>query len=320
MLTPKKICEEVKKKVISKHDAFALLISLIENSDNEDIRLDSLKRLEKIGLFNEILFNIIESMLISDSNAKIRNTSAKLIQKKFLDNALEPLKWALRHETDYKCLITIIQSLEKINNIESKLVLFDETKKIMKIKYLNKNKGIENKKFKKTIKKFLKNKKFDKSTNQELAEILINFLTIHHLTKQYPNVYFEIELRCGLVNELDLSDYLEYEVKGTPFGWKNNISSITEISCIKYLKQLKKIDLSNNQIENIKELTQLQNLTHLVLKNNKIEEKINLKYLKSFTNLQYLDLRDNNIAKKLVSSDFDLKTKVILNDSYIRLR
>jgi len=190
----------------------------------------------------------------------------------------------------------------------------------MKIKYLNKNKGIENKKFKRTLKIFFKNKKFDELTNQELAEIIINFLTIHYLTKKYPNVYFELYLPCGLVKELDLSDDIEYEVKGIPFGWKNNISLINEISCIKYLKQLKKIDLSNNQIENIKELTQLQNLTHLVLKNNKIEEKINLKYLKSFANLQYLDLRDNNITKKLVSSDFDLKTQVILNNSYTRLR
>lgn len=318
MLTPERIYEDFENKIINKHTAFDLLISLIENSDNEDIRLSSLKFLEKIGIINKHYFNIIENMLISDSNVKIRITSAELLQKMFFDNTLAPLKWALRHETDYKCLIIIIQSLEKINNNESKLVLFDETKKIMKIKYLNKNKGIENKKFKRALKKMFKNKKLDEFTNRELAEILINFLTIHHLTKQYPNVYFELDLQCGLVKELDLSDYLEYEVKGMPFGWKNNISSINEISCIIHLKQLKKIDLSNNQIEDLKELTKLHELTHLILINNKINEEINLKYLKSFPNLQYLDLRGNSIIKKLAPSDFNLSTRVILKDSYTK--
>ena len=319
MLTPKRIYKDFENKIINKHNAFYLLISLIENSDNEDIRLSSLKFLEKIGIINEHYFNIIENMLISDSNVKIRITSAELLQKKIFDNTLAPLKWALRHETDYKCLIMIIQSLEKINNNESKLILFDETKKIMKIKYLNKNKGIENKKFKRALKKMFKNKKLDEFINRELAEILINFLTIHHLTKRYPNVYYELDLQCGLVKELDLSDYLEYEVKGIPFGWKNNISSITEISCITHLKQLKKIDLSNNQIEDLKELTKLPELTHLILINNKINEVINLKYLKSFPNLQYLDLRGNNIIKKLAPSVFNLSTRVILKDSFTKL-
>ena len=163
-------------------------------------------------------------------------------------------------------------------------------------------------------------KKYENLTHQKLSEILINYLTIHHLSEQYPNVYYELDMQDGLVKELDLSDYMEYEVKGTPFGWKNNITSMSEISCIKYLKQLKKIDLSNNNIDDIKELTQLQDITHLKLANNEINDITNLKYLKSFQNLQYIDLRGNNITKKLEPSDFDLNTRVILNDSYIKIK
>jgi len=113
MLTPERIYEDFEKKIINKHTAFDLLISLIENSDNEDIRLSSLKFLEKIGIIDEPYFNLIENMLISDSNVKIRITSAELLQKKFFDNTLAPLKWALRHETDYKCLIMIIPVVRK---------------------------------------------------------------------------------------------------------------------------------------------------------------------------------------------------------------
>ena len=76
----------------------------------------------------------------------------------------------------------------------------------------------------------------------ELAKILINYLTITNLIKQYLNVYFELDPQNGLVNELDLSDYLEFEVKGTPFGCKNNIKSISEIRGLNHLKYLKKIE------------------------------------------------------------------------------
>ena len=137
------------------------------------------------------------------------------------------------------------------------------------------------------------------------------------MTKQYLNVYFELDSQNGLIRELDLSDYLEHEVKGTPFGWKNNIKSISEIVGLNHLKYLKKIDLSNNQIEEVKDLIHLENLTHLILINNKISKRENLNYLKRLPNLKYLDLRGNELGKNINSREFDPKIRVLLEYSYI---
>ncbi len=316
-LTPKEIYKDLMYNKINQVTAYNLLTSLVENSDDENIRLESILNLEKIGLFNDNLFIFLENLLISDSNPKIRNAAAQFLKNKFLKNAITPLKWAVKHETNYECLITIIQTLEKINSHESKLILINQMKKIIKTKYLNKERKIENKKFKTVIKKMIKIKKVESFTHSELAAIIINYLTIFNLLKKYLNLYFELDSQNGLIRELDLSDYLEYEVKGTPFGWKNNIKSISEITGLNHLQNIKKIDLSNNQIENVKDLIHLHNLTHLILINNKISKRENLNYLKSLPNLEYLDLRGNNLGKIISLHEFDSKIKVLLKYSYI---
>jgi len=319
-LSPKRVLEQFERNEMNNSIAFEQLISFIENSQNEQFREEAIKILEKIGIFNNTLFEILENLLISDSNEKIRNSALKFLERRFLNKAITPLKWAISHEDNYECLITIIKSLKKVNSEESKLILFNKTKKIMKTKYLSKEKNIENKKFKKVIKKLLKTKKYEFFTHKELSLILINFITIANLVKHYPNVFYDINPENGFISELDLSDYLEYEVKGMPFGWKNNIKSLSEIPGLKYLKNLQKIDLSNNQIKSIQELSNLGNLTHVILTNNNICELENLEYIKKLPNLEYLDLRNNDIVKKIHSNEFNPRTRVLLKNSYFEIK
>lgn len=316
-LSPKMIYKQFERNEINKFIACDHLISFLENSEKENIRGEAIQILDKLGIYDIKLFDILENILISDSNAKIRNIAIKFIDKRFLTKAITPLKWAVNHENDYECLITIIKSLEKIDSEQSKLILFNQIKKIIKAKYLNKEKRIENKKYKKAIKKLLKTKKYETFTLRELSKILINYLTISNLTKQYPNVYYVTNPQNGLIKELDLSDFLEYEVKGTPFGWKNNIKSISDIIGLNNLHKLKKIDLSNNQIECVKELFDLESLTHLILTNNKISEFENLEYIKKLPNLEYLDLRHNDIVKKIKLNEFGNNIRVLLKDTQI---
>lgn len=319
-LSPKMIYKQFEKDEINKFIAYDHLVSFLENSENENIRGEAIQILDKLGIYDIKLFDILENILISDSNAKIRNIAIKFINKRFLTKAITPLKWAVNHENDYECLITIIKSLEKIDSEQSKLILFNQIKKIIKVKYLNKEKRIENKKYKKVIKKLLKTVKYETFSIRQLSRILINYLTIANLSKQHPNVYYIINPQNGLIKELDLSDFLEYEVKGTPFGWKNNIKSISSIIGLNNLQNLKKIDLSNNQIECVKELVNLGNLTHLTLTNNKISELENLEYIKKLPNLEYLDLRHNDIVKKIHSNEFNSRLRVLLKDSYIKIK
>ncbi|MFX1499655.1 MAG: hypothetical protein ACFFDH_01675 [Promethearchaeota archaeon] len=316
-LSPQIILDQLERNEINKSFAFDQLIFFAENSDNEQIREEAIENLDRVGIFDNKLFEFLENILISDSSEKIRNATLKFLERRFLYKAITPLKWALNHEKNYECLIIIIKSLKKANSEESKRILFNKTKEIIHTKYINKDKRIENRKFKYALKKVLKTKKYELFTHKELSLILISFMTIINLTKLYPNVSYEINLENGLINELDLSDYFEYEVKGIPFGWKNNIKSISEIEGLNYLKFIKKINLSNNLIEDIKELVKLKNITHLTLSKNNISNIKNIEYLKKFKKLEYLDLRDNEITTKIQSNDFNPSIRVLLKDSYI---
>lgn len=316
-LSPKNIFDQLQKNEISKSFAFDQLISFVENSDNEHIREEAIETLDRVGIFDNRLFKFLENILISDSNEKIRKAVLKFLEKRYLNKAIVPLKWALNHESNYENLIIIIKSLKKANSEESKKILFNKTKEIIHTRYINKDKRIENRKFKEVLKKLLTTKKYELFSHKELCLILINFMTIVNLTKLYPNVSYEINPENGLLFELDLSDYFEYEVKGIPFGWKNNIKSISEIEGLNYLKFLEKIDLSNNLIEDIKELANLKNITHLTLSKNNISNIENLEYLKKFKRLEYLDLRDNEIASKIQSNEFNPGIRVLLRDSYL---
>ena len=86
-LTPKKIYEDLKKKDIDKLSAADLLISLIENADTIDTRLESIETLKKIDIKHKKIFSILENLLISDSNEEIINLAANTLKVLFSEKA-----------------------------------------------------------------------------------------------------------------------------------------------------------------------------------------------------------------------------------------
>ena len=315
---PEEIYKAFVNNDINNKTALNLLVSIIEEGEDEYTRESSLNILEtRLGLFNIKVFDLSENLLLSDSNSRIRNAAARILKNKFLFKAIPLFKWVLQHESDLVCLITITESLVLIKNKESKIILLNELKKIMKLKWINKEKRIENNKHKRNLKRLFKTKKISLFTQSELSEILINYFVIKNLSNSISNVFFELDASNGLISELDLSDDLEYEVKGTPWGWKNNIKSISDIEGLNYLKNLKKINFTNNQIENLDDISFLKNITHLILTNNNLSNKKNIDYLKNLPKLEYLDLRGNDIVNKIHSLNFDSKLRVLLKDEII---
>jgi len=312
-LNPNVIYEDYINNRSDKVTLIKQLLSIIENYDDNIVREDSIKILSKLKLSSENLFDFFESLLLSDSSENIRNAAANYLSEHYLKNNLSVFKWAIQHEKSNKCLITIVNALVKINSQESKIALIEQIKKIRKTQYINLEKGYENKRYKKALKPLIKRNKIANFSHKQLGEILINFFTIKTLVEELPNVYFELNSTNLLVEKLDLSDYLEFEVKGTPWGWKNNIRNLSDISGLNNFKYLKKLDLSNNQIENVKPLVELKALTHLVLSNNQISDLDNLEYLKQLPNLQFLDLCGNRIVKFVKKNDFNPNIRILLN-------
>ncbi|MFX1452803.1 MAG: leucine-rich repeat domain-containing protein, partial [Promethearchaeota archaeon] len=288
------------EKKIDKNTAIELLISLVDNTDQENKRIECIEYLKKIRVTSGKIFLFMENLLISDLNAEIRCIAANYIKDFYIDKSLSLIEWAIKYESDYNCLCTIIQTLVELNSHDSKSILINMVKNIRKTKYLDEKNKIENKKFKSAIKKLKKKTKLENITHEILAEIIINYLTISLLTKNFYSVYFELE--NALVVKLDLAD-VEYEVRGWKADFKNNIKDISEITGLDNLKHLIHLNLSNNQITDIKDLVKLRNLTHLYVFNNKIRDLKNLEYIKDIPNLKYLDLSGNPIIKHL-STDF----------------
>ena len=180
-LTPEKILEDYINNKIKKNTAFDLSISLVENSDNWEMRSKCIYGLDKIGIYNLKLFSLLENLLISDENSTIRNLAAGMIKNRFIDRALLPMKWAIKHENSYDCIITTIKTLEEIDSYKSKKRLISELKSIKKSKFFDRQKQYSNKKYKNVLNLLLKSRKIASLTHKELAEILINYKTISAL-------------------------------------------------------------------------------------------------------------------------------------------
>ena len=313
ILNPQTILEDYNNRSINKFTATKLLTSIIENYDEENFRLEAINVLNALKIKTKTLFEFFENLLLSDSSEVIRNAAAKYVSTNFLEISLPVFRWVIQHETSYHCLVTVVNSLVKIQTSEAKSILLEQIKKIKDTKYLNVDKGFGNKKYRKALKSYFKRNLINKLSLEQLVAILINFLTIKNLIEEIPNAYFELDEKLLLIDKLDLSDYLEFEVKGTPWGWKNNIRSLSQITGLSNLKHLKTLDLSNNQIGDLEGINELENLTHLVLPNNQISDLKNLEYINQLTNLQFVDLCGNDISKNVKNKDFNPYCRVLLN-------
>ena len=135
VLSPKNIYKDFRNGDIDKYSAIEILISLIENIDNSDIRLDSIEILQKIDFKNEKIFSLLENLMLSDSNEKIRISAANTLKAIFNEKALSPLRWALENESSLHCLSNIISIIGEIKNPSARLILIEKINEINSKKY-----------------------------------------------------------------------------------------------------------------------------------------------------------------------------------------
>ncbi len=288
-LSPKEIYKDFKTTKINKDKASELLISLIENPlelDNRERNL-CIELIGVIGSKEKNVFLFLENLLISDLNDLIRGNAAMIIISNFPEHALEPIKWALRHEESETSIVLIIKALEKSGDLKLRSLLKD-------VEYVE----VEGKFFfpygnfqsinlsSRNIINILKIKGLGNLVN--LSKLNLNF-----------NEISEIEGLNALVNlkSLHLQGNKIRKIKGLDrlvsleYLYLNN-NEITKIQGIENLSKLKSLMIYDNQIPEIKKLEHLSNLEILNLRNNRISE---IEGLQNFTKLRRLDLSSNNI-------------------------
>ena len=292
-----KIMAALSENNITKENATQLLVSLIENSTNTEIRKKSIHYLKKININQDFLFQFLENLLVTDTNNQIRVLAAQTIRERFLDRALKPMKWAICYERDYDCLMEIIETLLSINTAEAKEIIWQKIQQKRERMYIDNRQNYLNKQFRKSTEWIVKEKNI---LIDVLGEILVNYLTIQRLIEKFYTVFFEWEK--GVIQKLDLSE-IGWNVNVWKQKYAERISTLSEISEIQRLTHLKRLDLSKNRLSSIKKLTNLRKITHLWLSNNKLKDLKNIEYLKMFPNLQFLDIAGNRIADNIQQND-----------------
>ena len=115
-LTPEKILDNVINNNISFNEAIELLISIIEVSENDNIRAKSIDAFSKIDVKNNKIFKILENHLLSDESPSVRAAAAKVLISKFPKDSIDPLKWTIQRDNSAIVLKTIAYSLENEDN------------------------------------------------------------------------------------------------------------------------------------------------------------------------------------------------------------
>ena len=291
-LFPQKIYEDFRSQIIQKSRAIDLLILLIEKIDDDSTRKECIEILNKIGVKHNRVFKILENILISDSDENLRYAAAKVIKNKFLNKALTPFLWALQHESSYDCLITIIKSLEEINDDKTDSLLIEEIKKI------------NTDQFKASLTPIITENLLENYSHKILAEILINNLTVNSLKKKFNKIKYK--LNKGLVSELDFSNIDDQVIH---WRYRELLEDCSDIMGVKNLNNLKKLKffplkwVVNNEfsfncsLALIKALERLNNeiaKTTLITQIKKFDDKT---YNKSIEKLLTLSLENLSISK-----------------------
>jgi len=249
-LTPDSILDDYNKKKIDKHIAAEQLIALIENSNFLSVRLDCIDALGTLGIKNKKVFTLLENLLISDSNESIRNVAAIGLKINYLDKAFSPMKWALLHDnspyalnTIIESLVYIIRSLQTNPNPSTREELLEEIEKI------------DEKDIRIAFEIQRATKPINDFTNENLADILINYFILLYLKKTFWRLKYVIE---G-TNIVEL-DFIFKSLTSVPIP-------------IKYLTSLKTLILRYNQILKLPEwIGDLTNLESLNLNVNNLTE------------------------------------------------
>ncbi|MHA2129390.1 MAG: HEAT repeat domain-containing protein [Promethearchaeota archaeon] len=196
-LTPKAIYEDYVNKDLDKPFAIDLLLTLIDNTENINTRIESVEILDKIHLDDEKTFRFLEHLLISDLNEDIRSLTCRVLENHYSDKALDPLKWALEHEKSLNCIETIISTMIKIDNEKSKSILITKLTGLYNTKNFN------------FLNEVLRKKNIGNYPIEDIGEILIDCYVISFLKTKFG--YFKFKVNdYGLIEELDLSNIERY--------------------------------------------------------------------------------------------------------------
>ncbi len=336
-LAPRQIYNDFLEGKIDKPSLIYYLISLIDKSNDEPLRIDAIKFLSKLGFKSDFYFKYMENLLISDDNNVIKAYATKSLIKNFPNRAFKPIHWALENvewesiNNQKKIGIdSILKDLRNTNHpklntlldLKEHVVFNDEiflvNNKILKLNNL----GITHINQIERLEKLTNLKELYLSGNTIREIIGLENLTKLKILDLSHNKIKKIQ---GLDTLLDLNQlYLNYNEINHINGLDKIINltylnldynKILDIDGLNHNERLRTLYLSHNSIFEIKNLMTLTNLFFLALNHNKIKE---IKGLYNLINLTILRLTYNEITE--IKGLDNLKKLTTLNLAHNKIK
>ncbi|MFX1376568.1 MAG: hypothetical protein ACFFA0_12225 [Promethearchaeota archaeon] len=305
-LTPAKIQQEFLNGDLSTEETADLLISLIDGSENANVRAISINLLEILDFKDEFLFKILENHLISDENAIVRASAAKIIILNYLEEGIKPLEWTTRFDKSplvMKLIFDIFdkEKISKYKMIEENLrkfldkfsshlgVVYEEARFFLDLEAIlseNKNNYEINPfdyKFYKELNRFDNSEPWIIINNEHVELLNLNFFNWRYI-KDNNEIF----------NSLSRLKYLDIYLN-TIRKYNKYYNDFIEVpESIGRLKSLKKLILKRNNLKAIPEsIKNLNSISELDLSHNQFQEIPPV--IKSLNSLEQLNMRHNNI-------------------------
>ncbi len=118
-LNPEMIHKKFLRNEISKNESLKLLESLINESDNEEIRANAIEVLEQYSPIGIGISKVIEKSLISDESPLVRTAAAKLIITANIEGAQNALWWRIQNEKSILFFKKSLDFTERSQNPEN---------------------------------------------------------------------------------------------------------------------------------------------------------------------------------------------------------
>ena len=231
--TPAAILEDLSNGDLDKNSALELLMTIVDNSDQVQTRLECINIIPKLNLKSKNVYNFLENLLVSDHDDKIRIQSAKILIALYKEEAIRPIKWVLLKDASLILKINLINQVANLNTIKVKKILLKILNSVLKKKYKYNLKSINN------------IMDLESLNTKEIAEILINYLVISSLKLKFGYIKFDFSDE-GSILSLDLSN-IDYQ------GLSLN-KLFNSLEAILSLSNLKRLDLSNNHLKRLPEI------------------------------------------------------------------
>ncbi|NVM46608.1 MAG: hypothetical protein HWN79_17005 [Candidatus Lokiarchaeota archaeon] len=115
ILTLDKIYQNVCSGKASREEALRLLTSILNGSDNSELRIQTLEVMGKLKFSDDQMFKVLEQSLISDESKLVRLVAMLVLLNNFPERCEEVIQWAILHDKNTYFLKMVVDYLESSN-------------------------------------------------------------------------------------------------------------------------------------------------------------------------------------------------------------